>query len=130
MYSYQYLSLPLISDRDYTLKVTDETPAFEPGQAPAFYKSAWVEANDKGPKPRDGVERVLVNKGFWKFESVDAGKKTRITYYLFTDPGGMVPSFMANKANTQAIPNLFAAVKKNSKLDRYQKQPYAPPAQP
>ena len=58
LYSYQYLSLPLISDRDYTLKVVDVTPDAAPGQAPAYYKKTWTQANARGPRPRDGVQRL------------------------------------------------------------------------
>jgi len=47
-------------------------------------------------------------------EPLDGGKRTRATYALFTDPGGSIPSFIANKANTTALPDLFAAVRKLS----------------
>lgn len=121
VFSYQFLSLPLINNRDYSLRIVDETPPAKPGEAPAYYKSAWTPANGKGPAPRDGVVRVEVNTGHWRFDPVDGGKQTKVTYYLFTDPGGMIPAFMANRANTQAIPDMFAAVRKQSKLQRYQK---------
>lgn len=133
VYSYQFLSLPIISDRDYTLRIVDDTPAAAAGGEPAYYKQSWTQANSKGPKARGGVVRVKVNTGHWLFEPLEGGKKTRATYYLFTDPGGMIPSFVANKANSDAIPDLFAAVKKQSKLPRYGKKrsfpttPAAPP---
>jgi len=126
VFSYQFLSLPLINNRDYSLRIVDETPAAKPGEAPAYYKSSWTPANDKGPAPRDGVVRVGINTGHWRFDPLDDGKRTKITYYLFTDPGGMIPSFIANRANTQAIPDMFAAVRKQSKLQRYQKTRVAP----
>jgi len=121
VFSYQFLSLPLINDRDYSLRIVDESPAAPPGKEPAYYKSAWTPANNKGPAPRDGVERVKINTGHWRFDPVDGGKRTKVTYYLFTDPGGMIPAFIANRANTQAIPAMFEAVGKQSKLPRYRK---------
>jgi hypothetical protein len=120
MYSYQYLSLPLISDRDYTLKVVDVTPDAAPGQPPAYYKKTWTQANARGPKPRDGVQRLEINDGFWRFDPIDGGTRTRATYYVFTDPGGMIPSWVANQANTQAIPNLFKALRTQSQKPQYQ----------
>lgn len=119
VYSYQHLKLPLIDNRDYTLRVVDETPAPGPAGEPAYYKSAWTPANDRGPKPRDGTVRVQINTGYWLFEPVDGGTHTRATYYLFTDPGGMIPALIANRANTQAIPDLFKAVRTQSKSERF-----------
>lgn len=128
-YSYQYLSLPLISDRDYTLKVVDATPEAAPGQAPAYYKKTWTQANARGPKPRDGVQRLEINDGYWRFDPIDGGARTRATYYVFTDPGGMIPSWVANQANTQAIPNLFKALRTQSQKPQYQ-GPHAGAAAP
>lgn len=117
--AYQFLTLPLVSDRDYVLRVTDETPTTAPGQAPKYFKSAWTVSR-KGPPPRDGVVRVVVNDGYWMFESADGGKRTRATYYLYTNPGGMLPSFIINKANTTTLPDLFAAVRTQAQIKRYQ----------
>ncbi|MFH1807231.1 MAG: START domain-containing protein [Pseudomonadota bacterium] len=130
LYSYQHLALPLISDRDYTLKVVDVTPQAAPGQEPAYYKKTWTQANARGPKPRDGVERVEVNDGFWRFDPIDGGTRTRATYYVFTDPGGMIPSWVANQANTQAIPNLFKALGTQSQKPAYQTRRHVAPAAP
>jgi len=119
VYSYQYLKLPLIDNRDYTLRVVDDTPAPGPSGEPAYYKSSWTPANDRGPKPRAGTVRVEINTGYWLFEPVDGGSRTRATYYLFTDPGGMIPALIANRANTQAIPDLFKALRTQAKSERY-----------
>lgn len=115
VYNYQRLGLPLISDRDYYIRVQDVS-------TPAYYKSEWHSAKG-GPKSGDGVERVKVNDGYWRFDPLPGGQKTRVTYYVYTDPGGMIPSFLANKANTQTIPELFAAVEKRSGLKQYQAAP-------
>ncbi|MBN2359389.1 MAG: hypothetical protein JXR83_08035 [Deltaproteobacteria bacterium] len=128
VFSYQHLKLPLVDNRDYTLRVVDETPPPGPSGEPAYYKSSWTPANERGPKPRSDTVRVVVNTGHWLFEPVDDGKRTRATYYLFTDPGGMIPSFVANRANTQAIPDLFKALRTQSRSERFAKPRQPKPA--
>jgi len=63
-----------------------------------------------------GVVRINVNDGFWKLEPSDG--KTHATYYLYTDPGGAVPKFVANFANRTAVPNVFKAIRKAVTSDR------------
>ncbi|MBI5545172.1 MAG: hypothetical protein HY901_14880 [Deltaproteobacteria bacterium] len=81
-------------------------------------KSRWTVC-DKGPEPKDGVIRVKVNDGTWLLEPIGDGTKTRATYYLFTDPGGSLPTWIANKANSSAIPDIFVALRKYAKEPRY-----------
>jgi hypothetical protein len=47
-------------------------------------------------------------------EPISGGSRTRLTYTLLTNPGGMIPDFVANMSNTVAIPKLFKAVMKRS----------------
>lgn len=58
--------------------------------------------------------RITFNDGSCLIEPLDDGKRTRLTYMLFTHPGGLVPGFVANLSNTIAIPKLFEAVKKRA----------------
>lgn len=110
-YLYSIVSAPLISQRDYVLKITDDSD-WQDGKG--FLKSSWTAANDKGPPETKNMVRIKVNEGSWKLEPKDDGKRTLATYYLFTDPGGSVPRWMVNKANGSAVPNVFRALKKHS----------------
>lgn len=114
--TYQRLDTPIISNRDYTIRVKDESRRLPDGRI--VYKSSWTPANHLGPKEIDGVVRVKVNEGYWLLEE-DGPNKTRATYYLFTDPGGSLPSFIVNSANTTAIPDLFKAIEGQAKGPRY-----------
>lgn len=118
MLSYQYLDMPFISDRDYTIKIRDKTYVDKSGTI--IYKKAWEPANALGPKVKDGVVRLVVNEGYWEFKPINGGAQSKATYYLYTDPGGALPAFLINKANTSAIPNLFEAVEKTSRDPFYQ----------
>jgi hypothetical protein len=118
--TYQQIDAPVVSNRDYTLRQRDESRRLPNGRI--AYKKSWSLANHLGPPPKDGVVRVQVNEGYWLLEDID-GKKTKGTYYLHTNPGGSLPGFIINAANTKAIPDLFAAIEKAAGDPRYQKAP-------
>ena len=61
-----------------------------------------------------GVVRIKLNEGSWLATPLDGGTRTRLTYTLLTNPGGLIPDFVANMSNTTAIPELFKAVGKRS----------------
>ena len=115
--TWQYYSLdaPVISDRDYTLKLTQDANPGKNGR----WRVSWVAANKVGPKPQPGKVRVTIATGNWLFESVQGGKATRVTYTVRTDPGGSIPSWIANRANRKAVPDVMRAVFKQSKKSRY-----------
>ncbi len=108
---YQRIDPPLVDRRDYTLKVS-----LVVDEAKGTYRREWVEANDKGPPVREGTVRVAINRGAWTVEALPDGK-SRLSYYLYTDPGGSLPAWIANKANTKSVPDLMSAVK-NRSLDQ------------
>jgi len=112
---YSVVNAPLVSKRDYTIRVADESD-WKDGKG--FMKTHWA-LSDKGPIPKKGIVRTPTNDGSWLLEPIDDGKKTRATYLLFTDPGGSLPIWIANKANSGAIPDIFVALRKLAKEPRY-----------
>lgn len=117
--SYQRLEVPLADDRDYTIKIFDEST--ESAAGVVVWKNRWSSAESIGRAPIDGVVRIAVNEGYWQLEDLDGGKHTKATYYVYTNPGGALPAFLVNAANTQAVPDLFKAVAKAAAEPRYQK---------
>jgi hypothetical protein len=109
---YSYISPPIVDNRDYTLKLIDESAA-------DFYKIVWEPANDRGPPPRDGAVRLKVNKGHWLLEPNEDGTKTFATYYLYTDPAGAIPTWLVNKANRDSVPDIIRAIRKRVPNKRY-----------
>ncbi len=110
VWSYERINAPLVAERDYTVKITHRT--LTRGDGAVVVHHAFTQANADGPAPVDGVVRVAVLDGRWELEPTDGGARTRATYWVYTAPGGSVPTFIANAANTNAVPGLFDAVKK------------------
>jgi hypothetical protein len=116
---YQRLSPPLVSDRDYTMRIRYETRETADGMC---YCNRWEAANDLGPAEKKGVARVKVNQGYWLLEPTAGGRQTRATYCVYSDSGGSIPAALINAANRTAIPKLFECVGKQAKLERYNAQ--------
>lgn len=113
-YLYQRISPPLVSDRDYTLRHESvEDPQH------GRYELRWEPANERGPKTRDGVVRVEICTGAYIVESIAEGARTRLTYQLHTDPGGMLPKWLADRANIESVPALLQAVRRRAMDPNY-----------
>lgn len=112
---YSRIKTPLVDERDYIILLKDESD-WQDGKG--FYKVSWTVApkeSDSLMPEKKGVVRVRVNDGFWLIEPREDGKKTNATYYVFTNPGGAIPTFIANQGNNIAVPKVFAAIRKTVK---------------
>lgn len=114
VYFYSRLDLPLVANRDYVIKLVDESD-WQEGKG--YLKVRWTRADaplgDKRHVPEKAdVVRVQENEGFWRLEPRENGKKTWATYYLHTDPGGSVPKWICNRVNSTAVPSVFEAIRK------------------
>ncbi|HZI02382.1 MAG TPA: START domain-containing protein, partial [Archangium sp.] len=108
---YCLVNAPLVDKRDFIIRIRDESD-WKDGQG--FLKSAWTVTTDGAPAVRDGVVRVKLNNGYWLLEPREEGKKTFVTYYLYTDPGGSLPKWIADKANKTSVPDVLRAVRKHA----------------
>ena len=104
-YQYQRLDPPLVDMRDYVLKVTTENKPPE-----ATYYLRWQADDQLGPKPREDAVRLKLCDGSWTLKALSPNR-THITYWLYTDPGGSIPGWIARKANTVSLPDLLSAVR-------------------
>jgi hypothetical protein len=112
MVVYERLVMPLVSDRDFAIRMHNETRCSADGGT--SYVTRWQCANEFAPPKQRGVIRVKTNEGSWTLEPVEDGRFTRVTYWVYTDPGGKIPVSILNSANTSAIPKVFAAVEKEA----------------
>jgi hypothetical protein len=116
--TYQRLNVPFVSNRDYTVRVEHGTAKGAAGEL--IFRDTWQTANEAGPAERHGVVRVKVNEGSWLLEPSGAGGgSTRATYQIFTDSGGALPAFLANRASQTIIPRLFEAIRKQAHDPKY-----------
>jgi len=113
--AYQRLVLPLVSDRDYTLRSEHSKT---PGPNGPIYRIQWEPANDLGPSEKPGVQRVKLCEGGWLIEPDGAGA-TRATYTIYTDSGGAIPAVIANRGSRTAIRKMFAAIRKAVREPKY-----------
>jgi carbon monoxide dehydrogenase subunit G len=112
---YERIDVPVLSDRDYTTRVVEEPMEAPPGG----YRIRFEGTADRGPPPRPGVVRIEVIRGAWEFVPVAGGRRTRVTYTILVDPGGMIPSFIANIAARRAIPDVIRALRRWAPTPRY-----------
>ena len=107
LWVYQRLDLPLLADRDFTLKVTWRTDG----------GAAWlrfVTDNDQGPPPRKGVVRVRQHEGGWRLEPMVRGgaQTTRARYQARLDLAGSLPGWLARAQAAKEIPALFEGLRR------------------
>lgn len=109
---YSLLNTPLVSPRDYMILLKDESDWKE---GKGFLKVTWSAAapeKDSLAPLKPDVVRVRINDGYWLLEPREDGKKTFATYYVYTSPGGSIPTFIANKGNDIAVPKVFESIRK------------------
>jgi hypothetical protein len=116
--AYQRLSAPLISDRDYTVRVRKSSKKVEQGTR---YLSEWTADNAAGPPEKRGVIRVSLCEGSWLLEPTGPNT-TRATYTIYTDSGGIIPSFIKNTGSQVGIRKMFAAIRKQVRDPKYTKK--------
>ena len=113
--TYQRLSAPLVSDRDYTLRVRTTSRTVEGGTS---YLSRWETENALGPAERLGVVRVKLCEGGWLLEPLGSNA-TRATYSVYTDSGGVIPAFIKKTGSQIGIRKIFAAIRKQVQDPKY-----------
>ena len=117
--TYQILDIPFVSNRDYVVRVDHGTARNADGAL--IYRDSWQSDNDAGPPPQLGIVRVQVNEGSWLLEPAGpTGESTQASYQIFTDSGGVVPAFLANRGSQIIIPRLFLALRKQVLQPKYQ----------
>jgi hypothetical protein len=108
--AYNRIAPPFVAERDYPLKFRMTRGSLANG---GVFRSEWTASPEAEPEV-EGVVRIRLNDGSWVAEPISGGSRTRLTYTLLTNPGGLIPDFVANMSNTVAIPKLFKAVMKRS----------------
>ncbi len=87
------LPFPLV-DRNYTVRL-EESPVGDEGWVLLW---SYVE----------GSGNVKDTRGGWLVEAIESG--SRVTYHVFTDPGGLIPKWAVNKLSLRTLPDVLRAL--------------------
>ncbi len=107
---YERLDLPVLSDRDFAVRVTW-------GAEGALRWMRFVAATSGGPPPVDGVVRVTAHSGSWRLEPTSGGAKTFAVYRFHLDLAGSFPAWLGSGRATDELPDLFDNI--DAELPRY-----------
>ncbi|MBK8482100.1 MAG: hypothetical protein IPL40_13185 [Proteobacteria bacterium] len=101
---YQHLNLPVISDRDFVLRVrwgrTGELRWIEYNAAPRL-----------GPSARDGIVRVTTHHGSWQLKPIEGGRATFARMQTTIDLAGLLPKWLARSGSGKEVPQIFLALR-------------------
>jgi hypothetical protein len=89
---YDQIRTPVVSDRDYTVRVRRHFDA-----ASGRTQFRCESANELGPPPARGYVRIPIIRAGW-MTAPDGKGGTTLTYYAFSEPGGAVPAFLVRGA--------------------------------
>ncbi len=127
--NYQRLSFGMlfVQDRHYVIRIAERRGRDADGRV--AYAFVWsLEPGLPDDVRPDAAIRVSVNNGFWDLHPArDAEGSTDVRYCVFTDPAGALPKWAVGLANSQAVPDLFAAVAREAATPRYATQPAPDP---
>lgn len=87
---YNQIEQPVVSNRDYAMTVVRKRDA-----SSGTCRIRFRATNEFAPPLDKGVVRMNGLWGSWTFEPLASGK-SRVTYTLFSDPGGSVPAFLVH----------------------------------
>ena len=110
LHVYQRLNLPVIDDRDFTLKVRWGT---DRGVRWVRYRAV----SNRGPAPQRGVVRVSTHQGSWQVKPLEGGSASWVRFQARIDLSGWLPRWMAKSGAGKELPELFTSVRKLVKRD-------------
>lgn len=100
---YQRLNLPIISDRDFSLRVW----WWKKGSVTTIRYTAIGAKNAGGYK---GAVHVTLHNGSWQLRPTRDGRKTRARFQVTIDMGGWLPRWLAKSGSGKEVPQLFQAI--------------------
>lgn len=118
--NYQRLSfgMPFVQDRHYIIRVTERE--YRDANRRRAWAFVWRLEDGLPSDARADAVRVSVNSGHWDLRPSASGEAaTDLRYCVFTDPAGSIPKWVVGLANTEGIPQLYAAVATAARSPRY-----------
>ncbi|HJQ82475.1 MAG TPA: START domain-containing protein [Candidatus Binatia bacterium] len=100
---YEQIGLPLLKDRDVTLRVTRTT------SAEGVREVTSVAVPDEGPPESGDHVRVRTSRSLWQLAPTDDGG-TAVTYRIGTDAGGGIPAWILDRIQRDAAVKVLRAM--------------------
>ena len=100
---YQHLKLPVIKDRDFTLRVR-----WHEGSARGITFSI---DGGHGPAATKKAVRMSTLNGRWDLEPIRDGSATRAVYHVEIDFAGSVPRWMVNGGAAKDLPGVYVGMR-------------------
>ena len=126
--NYQRLSfgIPFVQDRHYVIRITER--AYRDGDRRRAWAISWRLQDGLPPGASPDAIRVAINSGYWDLRPAKGSDRSTDTRYcVLTDPAGSLPKWIVGMANTEGVPQIFAAVASAAASPRYATLP--PPAE-
>jgi len=108
---YEQIRVPILSDRDATLRVT-RTSSPDTGT----YEVASRAVPDDGPPERPGYVRVRTSLSRWQLAPAPDGG-TAVTYTIRTDAGGRLPGWIFETIQKDAAVKVLRAMLDRARRD-------------
>lgn len=103
-WTYEQISVPVVSDRDYVIHVKLEQGA------PTGHCSVSFETEDDPSRPPvRGFVRIPVIRGHWDAFPVADGKVS-VQYRIFSEPGGGIPAFLTRAGQRGAAVDFMRVI--------------------
>jgi hypothetical protein len=95
-WTYEQISVPVVSDRDYVMHAKLEQTA-----ATGHCAVSFATVDDATRPPAHGFVRIPVIRGHWDVFPIGDGKVS-VQYEIFSEPGGGVPAFLSSGSQRSA----------------------------
>jgi len=102
---YQHLKLPVVKDRDYTLRVS---------WSDTKRSLHFAIAPDQGPAPKKNMVRMPVMTGRWDLLPLEGGRATRAVYHVEIDFGGSVSHGMVRSGSAKSLPDMYVGIRREA----------------
>ena len=103
-YQYIKVDIPFFDDREYYFKMSREQILEQDTTTMCFW--VLLEPLEKDANFNTSAIYLEYGAGIWKSEQISTGKYN-ISYRLYMDPGGSIPTFVVDIINEKSITGLF-----------------------
>jgi Polyketide cyclase / dehydrase and lipid transport len=100
LFVYQHLKLPMVKDRDFTLRVTW-----------ADLSVRFAIDGARGPAATANAVRLSILDGDWQLEPIRGGSATRAFYHVHIDLAGSIPRWMVRGGAAKDIPGVYSGMR-------------------